>query len=464
MVSVGAIAIVISAIETKDIIPSLKSKRHINYWKNLLWLMLFFCFGYLSVLLWVIFIDYSIAHLITGLIFMFGGMFVFLAVKIGKSTIIDLIDTTVSKEFVENIIKSMADTLIVINTDANTTINTVNNATINLLGYNETELIGDSVKKILRNDFLNNYDLNDFKNLDSILKIETSYLAKDGTEIPINFSASPLKKLSGEVEGLIFVAQDIRQKKLDEEKIKQYIIKLTESEKSLKELNMSKDKFFSIIAHDLKSPFTGLIYLTEMIYEDWDSFTQEELKQMNKELHDSAKNLFKLLQNLLEWSQMQKGNISFVQENFILADVVAQNVNIIQQRSEQKGILVSADIADTIIVNADKNMINTVLRNLISNAIKFTEKEGKVTISAHRSDNRTVEVAIKDTGTGMSQEYCNKLFKVEEKVGRHGTDGELSTGLGLLLCKDFVEKNDGRIWLESEVGKGSTFFFTIPLA
>lgn len=241
-----------------------------------------------------------------------------------------------------------------------------------------------------------------------------------------------------------------------------FIEEITSANEKLSMLNSEKDKFFSIIAHDLKSPFVGLIGLTELIVSDPESFTKEELYNINNEIHSSSKNLFKLLQNLLEWSQMQKGIVDFNPQKLNLAEIVKQNVHLIKNNIKQKEITLETKIDNSIFTNADENMLNSIIRNLIANAVKFTYKGGMVIVKAHKDEQGMINISISDTGIGISSELREKLFKIEEKVGRKGTDGEQSTGLGLMLCKEFVEKHSGKIWVESEEGKGSTFNFTLP--
>ena len=229
----------------------------------------------------------------------------------------------------------------------------------------------------------------------------------------------------------------------------------------LQKLNATKDKYFSIIAHDLKSPFQGFIGLTELMGEEISSFSATQLLTYIQSMNSTARNLYKLLSNLLEWSLMQQGALSFNPVEIALSEVVAQNIDIIIKRGEQKGIKLIFDLADDQKVWADEAMLNSILRNLLSNAVKFTSRGGEVIVSAKKTDNNIVEIAIRDTGLGISPDLISKLFKIEEKVGQKGTEGEESTGLGLLLCKEFVEKHDGKIWVVSEEGKGSTFYFTL---
>ncbi len=256
---------------------------------------------------------------------------------------------------------------------------------------------------------------------------------------------------------LVFVAEHVAQaieRKKNSESIKAYT-------EQLKHLNQTKDKFFSIIAHDLKSPFLGFLGLTEMIASGDDELSKTELMEYSKSIHESASTLFRLIENLLEWAQMQRGSISYTPKAIELQRIAAQCIETIKYKAEQKGIAIINEIPQTQKVFADDKMTYTILRNLLTNSIKFTKRDGKVVISVKKTDNKLVEISVCDTGIGMSADNVKKLFKIEEKVSSAGTEGESSTGLGLLLCKEFIEKNGGTIWVESQVGKGSTFTFSL---
>jgi PAS domain S-box-containing protein len=254
---------------------------------------------------------------------------------------------------------------------------------------------------------------------------------------------------------MIGTIQDITERKKAEEDIQL-------KTEQLKKINSEKDKFFSIIAHDLKSPFNGLLGLTELMVSEDEDITKDELLDYSKSLNESASSIFKLLENLLEWAQMQKGSIPFSPKELTLSTITIQNIEILNQRALQKGVTLINEVDETQNVYADERMINTVLRNYLSNAVKFTKRDGKIIVRTKKLDNAMVEVSVQDTGVGMAEKDVNKLFKMEEKVGSKGTEGEPSTGLGLLLCKEFVEKNGGKVWADSEMGKGSIFYFTVP--
>ena len=234
------------------------------------------------------------------------------------------------------------------------------------------------------------------------------------------------------------------------------------TEKQLNELNKAKDKLFTIIAHDLKNPFFGLIGLSEMLYEDYQDLDDEEKKGLLHEIHELSRSTHSMLENLLDWSRQQTGRTEFYPQVFNISFLINENVKIASQQAKIKSIKLVVNTPNEINIFADQNMIDTVLRNLISNAIKFTTDGGEIEVSS-RISNGTVFVSIKDSGIGMSEEIQSKLFKLDSDVKSSGTAGEKGTGLGLLLCKEFVEKNKGKINVQSEKGKGSTFTFSLPI-
>jgi len=234
------------------------------------------------------------------------------------------------------------------------------------------------------------------------------------------------------------------------------------SREKLKAANASKDKFFSIIAHDLKNPFNGIIGLSSLLIDDYDSFSVTEQKEFICDIKTTAENTFKLLQNLLDWSQTQTGKIHFEPEQFDLASMAGEITDLVKISAGNKNILLECDIPADIRIYADKNMINTVIRNLLLNSVKFTMGGGRILLSA-RNAGSYVDISVTDNGIGISREHLDKLFSIDSNVVSYGTDGEQGTGLGLILCKEFVDKNSGAIRVESEVGAGSTFTISIPV-
>ena len=223
-----------------------------------------------------------------------------------------------------------------------------------------------------------------------------------------------------------------------------------------------KDKFFSIIAHDLRSPFNVFLGFTEMMVEDLPSMTHKQLQDIAFSMRGSAINLYQLLENLLEWSLMQQGISKADPKSFAVGPKITQSLQSVQESANKKDIELACLIPEELKVLADENMFQSIIRNLTGNAVKFTPKGGKIILSAKPLANSFVGISIQDSGIGMDEELIGKLFTPNERTSRRGTDGELSTGLGLLICKDFVEKNGGQIRAESEKGKGSTFHFTLP--
>lgn len=237
--------------------------------------------------------------------------------------------------------------------------------------------------------------------------------------------------------------------------------KVEEQREELKDLNATKDKFFSILAHDLKNPFSNLYSMSELISGNYDSLDEEEKVMMLKKMNKSTEFIYNLLENLLTWSKSQRGRIEYNPARFSLSNLIRENLNLHRVTAENKGVSLRSDLKDDIQAYGDREMINTVLRNLINNAVKFTGKGGSVEVLVPDQDGY-VEVRIKDEGVGISQENLQKLFRIDVKFKSTGTNGETGTGLGLILCKEFVEKNGGKIWTESEEGSGSSFIFTIP--
>lgn len=230
----------------------------------------------------------------------------------------------------------------------------------------------------------------------------------------------------------------------------------------LEKLNAEKDKFFSIIAHDLRSPISAFLGITELIVEDLPNMELKDLQEIVVSMNGSAENLFRLLENLLQWAKIKRGLIPYDPEIFSLLPIVTESISMVNEWAKNKDIDISCEIPEGLEVFVDSNILQTVMRNLISNAVKFTPKGGKIWLAAKPSGNKLIEVSITDSGIGMIPAMLVNLFEINNKSNRQGTEGESSSGLGLILCKDFVEKLGGEIWVESEVGKGSVFSFTIP--
>jgi signal transduction histidine kinase len=238
---------------------------------------------------------------------------------------------------------------------------------------------------------------------------------------------------------------------------------LSQRERKLEEANATKDRFFSIIAHDLKNPFSGILGLSQLLSEDLERYSVEQQKQFIQNIHDSSDQVYKLLDNLLQWARTQLNQIDPKPEDVAIVDLIARCVKVHDNIASQKNIRVISYCDQSIKGFADPGMVDTVLRNLISNAIKFTPENGSVFIEANRSGS-DVEISVRDTGTGISDDDIRKLFRIDKRLQKNGTSNENGTGLGLIICKEFVEKNGGSITVDSSPGKGSKFSFTLPQA
>ncbi|HEY9488458.1 MAG TPA: tetratricopeptide repeat-containing sensor histidine kinase [Chryseosolibacter sp.] len=231
----------------------------------------------------------------------------------------------------------------------------------------------------------------------------------------------------------------------------------------LQELNYTKDKFFSIISHDLKGPLNSLTSFSHLLIDHTDKMSKEEIQLLAKDLDKSVKNLLTLLENLLEWSRSQTGSIDFSGEVFDLQELLENNKNLLGPQARNKQISIELDPSEACFVKLHKQSINTVIRNLIANAIKFTPEGGAIRAAIKREGNR-LNVVVSDNGVGMTNDVVENLFRLDSKHSTRGTANEKGTGLGLILCREYVEKNGGKISVQSTVGKGSVFAFSFPLA
>jgi len=326
-------------------------------------------------------------------------------------------------------------------------------------GYSDqTDIIGKNDFQLGWHDQAELYRSGDRQVMESgipILLNEEPQTTPDGNTIILLTNKIPLKNSNGEIYGILGTSMNVTERIMAVQEIKL-------KNEELQKLNAEKDKFFSIIAHDLRAPFNSFLGLTQIIAEDLPNLKMSQVQEIALSISKSASNLYRLLENLLQWSQIQSGAISFNPEAVQLNLVAVESVEMIQESAKRKGIDITCEIPDKTEVFADSNMLQTIIRNLISNAVKYTPKGGKVNLSARATDDKCIEISIKDSGIGMNQALVNNLFRLDIKTNRTGTEGEPSSGLGLLLCKEFIEKHDGKIWVTSEMGKGSVFYFTLP--
>ena len=246
------------------------------------------------------------------------------------------------------------------------------------------------------------------------------------------------------------------------EKLKDQSELLVIKNEELEKLNNTKDKFLSILAHDLKNPFNLLMGFTELLETNYDKLDDAKKMKYIGAINITLKNTYILLENLLQWARSQSDAIRFDPKKLSLTALIKKNLYFFQESYTRKNITLTEKIKNDLYVVADENMLDTVVRNLLTNAIKFTPDGGKITVSCMETDKK-VKVEITDTGIGISRDNLHNLFKTDTLI-TPGTYGETGTGLGLLICHDFVNKNNGEIWVDSEEGAGSTFTFIIPAA
>ena len=325
-----------------------------------------------------------------------------------------------------------------------------------IMGYTRDEIIGRQFSDIIteeeREKFKHAFAI--FKEKGQSSNIQFDIIKKDGNIINANYHGKIEKSDNNDYIRSHCVFTDITlQRKAEDTLIK--------SENRLRELNATKDKFFSIIAHDLKNPFNDLIGFTQLLALNIDKYDKNKIEQFAHIIHQSSKLAYNLLENLLDWSRSQTGTLKFKPEKFAVNKIIDENINLLESTAKNKDIKITSEVESNVLAFADINMTRTIVRNLISNAIKYTEQGGNIFIRSNCADH--CQISITDTGIGMSTDNLDKIFKLDESFSTMGTGREKGTGLGLILCKEFVEKNGGEIWVKSELNKGSIFTFTLPL-
>nr|NQU92245.1 PAS domain-containing sensor histidine kinase [Bacteroidota bacterium] len=284
---------------------------------------------------------------------------------------------------------------------------------------------------------------------------EYRFMNREGRVSWIYGMAAPLHDHEGKTYGYLGTNMDITQRKKAEEELRL-------RENQLSDLNATKDKFFSIIAHDLKSPFNSIMGFSDLLIERIREKKYEGIEKFTTVIQRSSQQAMDLLVNLLEWSRTQSGKIEFNPEFIELSTLIEEVRALLENPASQKNIKIFHYKHPSLVVFADKHMIGTVIRNLISNAIKFTKPGGQIKIKTAEQDHE-VMVAIEDNGVGIKEENIKSLFRIDLDYSTHGTSDEKGTGLGLILCKEFIDQHQGKIWVDSRAGEGSTFSFSIPL-
>jgi len=361
-----------------------------------------------------------------------------------------------AKDHFELIFNTIPDSITVTRIEDGSIINS-NEGFSAMTGYSKEDLINKTT-----------LDLNIWKNPDDRVEIikevtkngfslnnEFTFLSKEGKEIEGLFSTKII--ISNGNPYILSITRDITERKRIDAEIKL-------KNKQLEESNAEKDKFFSIMAHDLKGPFNSFLGLTEVLADGIDYMGPDIVKKIALNMNTSARNIYILLENLLEWSRIKRNQLSYSPEQLNVTAEIGKVVDVTKEMAEKKSIKLKVNSPENLEVFADTYMLQSVLRNLVTNAVKFTFKRGTITISAKKHEDNSVFFSVADNGTGIDKETKDKLFKIDLKVGKPGTEGELSTGIGLLICKELINKHNGNIWVESEENKGSVFCFTIPMS
>ncbi len=332
-----------------------------------------------------------------------------------------------------------------------------NNSFVEIMGYDsKKELIGKNIK-LLYSDFSEFNRIKQELTKQKILRnFETIRKKKNGDLINIIENKVADFNREGILTGIKGYIYDITERKKAEQVIK-------ESEKKLQESNLTKDKFFSIIAHDLKNPFGSMLGFTELLIKKFDKYDKEKQLKLLNFVYNDLKATYNLLENLLTWSYSHRQKLDFKLERINIFLLVDKIIEVLLQMAENKSIKIINNIPEEVSVTADINMLSTIIRNLITNAIKYSYNGGQVLINLDNSENTGfIKIYVKDNGVGIPEEYQSALFDISSKNSTKGTENEGGTGLGLILCQEFVEKLGGNIWVESKPGRGSKFIFTIP--
>ncbi len=329
-----------------------------------------------------------------------------------------------------------------------------------------SNMFGVDRKKLIEKHFITYILLDDKEIFDSFIKTVFNSHVKHSCELKmINKDKRVFHVLLEglELEDTLDQGKKCQVALIDLTEYKRVEDSLKESNEELKILNATRDKLFSIIAHDLKSPFQSLLSCSELLATENERLSHEEIISYSKKLNDNLNSLYVLLENLLNWSLMQRNMIDYQPVNQDLNDSINRIIELSNQGAIKKNISLTNNVNTGILVYADANMLLTVVHNLITNAIKFTPDNGRIIVSAAGKEG-FVEVFVQDTGIGIEPGKFSALFDFNTISTTSGTNGEKGTGLGLPLCKEFVERNGGKIWVESELSKGSKFTFTLQKA
>ncbi|MFH0736587.1 MAG: PAS domain-containing sensor histidine kinase [bacterium] len=330
----------------------------------------------------------------------------------------------------------------------------VNQISEQLLGYKPEELIGRHFRMLFEKNDDQETDelLNDIKIFGPVLSYR-KVIKKDGSIRLMDMTINTIKYFDNHF--ILTNLRDAMERAKAEDELRHISIQLTE-------INKTKDKFFSIIAHDLKNPFNSLLGFSELLTTEYDDLTDDEKRLYIDEIRKVSKSSYQLLDNLLHWARAQTGKIQYLPNEFDLRYIVTEVISLIDAQAKAKNIDIKIDIKNNLAIFADDDLLMTVIRNLLTNAIKYSNPFSSIEIKGNISGINEAVLSIRDWGVGISPNLKNTLFNIDRGESRSGTMHEKGTGLGLILCKEFIELNKGKIWFENNSDCGTTFFITIP--
>ncbi len=377
-------------------------------------------------------------------------------------TFIDITERKEKEEKISLLLNSTAEGIYGIDNNGNCTF--ANKACLNILGYSkEEDLLGQNIHNLIHHSDIDGNPMNihdciiykAFTNNIGMHSADEVFWRKDGSYFPAEYFSYP-QIHQGEAIGAVVTFFDITERKEKEEKI----IAFT---KDLQKINFDKDKFIGILAHDLKNPFTSIIGFSQYILDNLEEIDKENIKEFTGIINESSEKGYKLMEEILVWLRVRSGMMDVDKQELELKPVVLHTFKNLKTHAQVKNITLSCLIPDNLYIEADINILKTILRNLVSNSIKFTNKNGEIKVESKEKDNK-IQITISDNGVGMNQEYANQLFISDSNETKEGTQGEKGTGLGISIVKELIQKHEELIWVESELGKGSDFIFTMPKA
>jgi len=352
---------------------------------------------------------------------------------------------------------------VVIILDAEGNFEYVNNSFTKVYGYTLEQFVQSKGKNILQASF--NPDIIDImtkcRDSKETIRYQSEAINNDGKTIWTQSTLTPILDDQKNITRFVAVDSDITALKKAQEIINQQKKEIENQRDELERLNNTKDKFFSIIAHDLRNPFNSILGFSELLIKDFANIEDQRKKEFIGLIFESSQNAHNLLENLLQWSRTQSDSIKFNPSELSLSHIIGENLHLFHVSLEKKNITFTSEIDANTTIYADKNMTGTVIRNLLNNAIKYTPDGGKISIKC-QDKGGFMAIDVADTGIGINSEDLPKLFHLEEFHTTLGTEGETGTGLGLIVCQDFIQRHGGKISVISEPGKGTTFTFTLP--